>query len=200
MRLLLPSERSVFSPASERNKEPIRQVLAEKLAHVSTLLELACGSLQHACHIAPDHPHLIWQPSDIDPRALEHGQEIELPDNVRRPLFLDVTGEHWPLPQVDAIFSANLLHISEREVLPALFSGADRLGAVNIFIYGPFSIDGKHTSQGNIDFDASLRSRNSDWGIHDLGDVKAAATEVGFSGFTSTDMPANNLFLHFWRA
>ena len=190
----------MFSPASERNKEPIRQVLAEKLKDVTTLLELACGSLQHACYIAPDHPNLTWQPSDIDPRALEHGQEIELPPNVRPPLYLDVTGEHWPVPQVDAIYSANLLHISEREVLPALFTGAERVGAQHIFIYGPFSVEGEHTSQGNIDFDASLRSQNPEWGIHDLSDVQASAEKANFTGFASTQMPANNLFLHFWRS
>lgn len=189
----------MFSPAAERNKEPIRQILSDRLSDVSHVLELACGSLQHARHIAPHHPDLIWQPSDIDPQALEHGQHLSLPGNVRQPLYLDVTGEHWPLTHTDAVYTANLLHISERAVLPALFRGAHRLQANNIFIYGPFAIDGQHTSQGNIEFDASLRAQNPQWGIHELNDVKAEAIHSDFGGFTCTDMPANNLLLHFWR-
>lgn len=189
----------MFSPASERNKEPIRQVFADKLTNLGSLLELACGSLQHACHIAPDHKHLVWQPSDIDPQVLEHGQHIDLPSNVRPPLYLDVTGEHWPIQAIDAIYAANLLHISERAVLPALFQGAGRLGARSVFLYGPFTINGQHTSEGNLKFDASLRTQNPEWGIHDLFDVRAAAADHDFSEFASISMPANNLFLHFQR-
>ena len=188
---------TLFSPAADRNKEPIREVFADKLNDVTLLLELASGALQHARHIAPAHPHLIWQPSDINPDVLTHGQTIELPHNVRPPLYLDVTGEHWPIAGADAIYTANLLHISERAVLPAMFAGAQRLDAKQVFIYGPFAVDGKHTSQGNVDFDASLRALNPDWGIYDLNEVRQAGFEHGFHEFTSTSMPANNLFLHF---
>lgn len=192
----------MFSPASERNKEPIRQILANKLSNttVKQLLELACGSLQHACHIAPALPDLTWQPSDINPAALEHGQTIERPDNVLTPIYLDVTGEHWPLWQADAIYTANLLHISPPEVMAGLFHGASRLGVSHVFIYGPFSIDGQHTSEGNLKFDAELKRRDPSWGIRDLDTVIRAAERSGYKLFDSTRMPANNLFLHFTSA
>lgn len=31
-------------------------------------------------------------------------------------------------------------------------------------VYGPFSKDGKFTSESNAEFDASLRARNTEWG------------------------------------
>ena len=40
-------------------------------------------------------------------------------------------------------------------------------------MYGPFTKDGEHNSEGNVAFDKSLRSQNSSWGIRDIRDLEA---------------------------
>ena len=190
----------MFSPASDRNKTPIADVLRNRLPPKGRLLELACGSQQHACHIAPEHPYILWQPTDIDPAALSWGATLDTPDNVAGVCRLDVTELPWALTDTfDAIYTANLLHISPEIVGPALFRGARQCLNPNgqIFVYGPFSIDGQHTSEGNKRFDASLRQQNSAWGIRDLSAVTGSALDNGFLLHECISMPANNLMLVF---
>ena len=82
---------------------------------------------------------------------------------------------------------------------PALFAGARRIlppGGV-LYLYGPFRRDGRHTAPSNEAFDASLRARNPEWGVRDLGDVAAEAARTGFGPPAVTPMPANNLSVVF---
>ncbi len=174
--------------------------MSAKLPPTGILLELACGTLQHALHIAPSHPDLIWQPSDIHAETLTYGANIERPTNVRAPIYLDVLGDHWPLAQADAIYTANLLHISPPSIPGALFGGAQALQVSDVFIYGPFLVEGQETAAGNVQFDADLRRRNPEWGIRSLNDVLTTAGASGFRLLDTTPMPANNLLLHFHSA
>jgi Protein of unknown function (DUF938) len=68
-----------------------------------------------------------------------------------------------------------------------------------LFLYGPYKIDGRHTAPSNEDFDASLRARNAEWGIPDLGDVTDLAARHGFALTETVPMPANNLSVVFRR-
>ena len=52
-----------FSEASERNREPILQVLRRMFADRTAVLEIGSGTGQHAAYFAPALPHLAWQPS-----------------------------------------------------------------------------------------------------------------------------------------
>ena len=185
--------------AAERNKEPIRKVLLPRLDAHELLLELASGGLQHARHIAPALPGLVWQPSDADPAIQTYAATVSLPPNVSAPLILDVTDALWPVANADAIFTANLLHIAPLQALTGLMEGAARTlnSDGDLFIYGPFSVDGAHTSQGNVAFDAQLRARNPAWGIRDLDTVCACADGVSLALVERIDMPANNFLLHF---
>ena len=190
----------MHSPASERNKGPILDELRRRLPATGKVLELACGSMQHALHFCPHFPQLTWQPTDINPVALEHGQQLSnRPTNVLAPLHLDATELPWPISQVDAIYTANLLHISPAKVVTALFAGACQAlhETGTVIIYGPFKLNGEHTSEGNHNFDLDLRARNPEWGIRDLAEVKEAASERGFQLIERLRMPANNQLLHF---
>ena len=130
---------------------------------------------------------------------LAHGSEITLPANVLAPVYLDVLADEWPVEQADVIYTANLLHISPPSIPTFVFRGAQRLNVSEVFIYGPFFVNGQPTSEGNIRFDEQLRRQNPQWGIRMLNDVQESAAANGFKLVDSIPMPANNLFLHFCR-
>jgi cyclopropane fatty-acyl-phospholipid synthase-like methyltransferase len=190
----------MFSPAADRNKGPIFEVLRPYLENTARLLELASGSLQHARYMAPKVPGLSWIPTDLDQNAVAHGRNLAVrPRNVAAPVLLDVHDPRWPVEDVDAVYAANLLHISPSSVAEALFAGSRRVlgrGGL-VFLYGPFREGGRHTSPGNEAFDGSLKARNEAWGIRSLEDVSEAARLSGFALVQRTPMPANNLLLVF---
>ena len=64
-----------------------------------------------------------------------------------------------------------------------------------LMIYGPFKRGGKHTSEGNATFDASLRERNPAWGYRDVEAVDALGQTHGFVMEKVHEMPANNFML-----
>lgn len=185
------------APAAERNRDPILAVLRRVLpARPGALvLEVASGSGQHAVHFAAALPHLRWQPSDQDPVARDSvaawRAEAGL-DNLLPPLSLDVRGP-WPVQAADAIFCANMIHISPWACTLALLSGAAAVlpPGSPLVLYGPYRRGGAHTAPSNAAFDASLRSRDPSWGVRDLEAVVAQAR--GFALDEVVEMPANNL-------
>ncbi len=80
--------------------------------------------------------------------------------------------------------------------------GASRyLAASGVLItYGPYLERDVPTSQGNLDFDVSLRETNPAWGIRALDDVTQQASIAGLRLSARIQMPANNLLLVFKRA
>jgi SAM-dependent methyltransferase len=192
------------APAADRNKEPILEVLRAELPERGVVLEVASGSGQHAVFFASALPQHVWQPSDTDPEALEsittYVNEAALP-NLKLPLRLDARSETWPVEHADAVVCANMIHIAPWACCLGLFAGAARClrpgGA--LVLYGPFRIDGEHTSQSNAEFDASLKARDPSWGVRDCGEVAAVAASSGMSLMERVAMPANNQCLVFQR-
>jgi hypothetical protein len=64
-------------------------------------------------------------------------------------------------------------------------------------LYGPYRRDGTHTAPSNEAFDRSLRARNPDWGVRDMGAVVKAAAGHGLAWEDTVSMPTNNLTLVF---
>lgn len=191
------------APATERNRDAIREVLARELPEAGTVLEIASGSGQHAVAFAAALPAVTWQPTDPDPTSLASiaawRAEAALP-NLRAPILLDVTQVPWPIEQVDAIVCINMVHIAPWEAALALFAGAGRLlapGAL-LYLYGPYRFDGT-TSPSNESFDRSLRSRDPRWGVRDVRELGTAAAEHGLVMRGAVAMPANNHSLLFRR-
>ena len=120
--------------------------------------------------------------------------------NVAAPLDIDVCCEDWGVgPGFDAIVAINMIHISPWGATLGLMAGAARLLGVGgtLVTYGPYMRNGRHTAASNQAFDASLRARNSSWGVRDLADVEGAALARGLRLRETIEMPVNNLSLVF---
>jgi cyclopropane fatty-acyl-phospholipid synthase-like methyltransferase len=191
-----------FSAASERNREPILNVLQKHFADCTRVLEIGSGTGQHAVFFAAHLPHLVWQTSDL-PR--NHAsidawrQEAQLP-NVLPPLALDVSGG-WPQDRFDGIFTANTCHIMAWHEVESMFKGIGRTlqAGGKLCIYGPFKYGGRFTSASNAGFDAMLRAQSSHMGIRDFESINRLALDCGLVLQDDIAMPANNQLLS-WRA
>lgn len=191
------------APAALRNRDPILSVLRRVLGPSGTLLEVASGLGDHAAHFAGALSDWIIQPSDLDRESLSvvaaRVKNAGL-SNLREPVVLDARSERWPVEQADAVFSANMIHISPWAVTEGLFLGAARTlpqGGL-LITYGPYAIDGRHTAPSNAEFDASLKARDSHWGVRNLSDLERVARVAGFRLEERVVMPANNFTL-VWR-
>ena len=196
-----------FSPAADRNKQHILAVLRDVLPDAGSALEIASGTGQHVAWFAAGLPRWTWQPTDVQPAALDsiaagvaqHGLL-----NVRLPLQLDVMAARW-LPddaRFDAIVCANMLHIAPWATCAALMQGSARHLAAGgaLITYGPYLEDGVPTSEGNLAFDQSLRAQDAAWGLRRREDVEREAAKVGLQLAARHAMPANNLLLAWTRA
>ena len=170
----------------------------------ATVLEVGCGSGQHAVHFAEQLPGLRWIPTDPDPAHRDSvaawTAHLGL-DNVATPLALDAVDDPWPLAHADAVYCANVIHIAPWAVTLGLLRGAARTLPEGgpLILYGPFQVRGRHTADSNERFDASLRARDPQWGVRDLDEVAAVAASEGLRLDEQTPMPANNMTLAFRR-
>ncbi|MEO6407777.1 MAG: DUF938 domain-containing protein [Burkholderiaceae bacterium] len=189
------SDAKPWSAASERNREPILDMLRERFARVRSVLEIGSGTGQHAVHFAAALPHLVWQASDVAanlPGIRQWLAEAALP-NTPAPLEFDVDGA-WPSGRFDAVFSANTLHIMGWAQVQRLFVGLPTLLAPGglLTVYGPFKQAGKFSGPGDAAFDESLRAGDPRRGIRDLEAVHALAAAAGLAPLDDRAMPANN--------
>jgi cyclopropane fatty-acyl-phospholipid synthase-like methyltransferase len=192
----------VLSEACERNKGPILAVLRHEFAAATRVLEIGSGTGQHAVYFAAHLPQLSWLPSELPAElpALEERLRLEGGANLRPPVALDVHDDPWPLAAVDAVFSANTLHIMGWEAVREFFRG---VGAVLeapgvLCVYGPFRFRGQHTSDSNADFDRWLKARDPVSGVRDFEALEKLARAQGLELAADHAMPANNRTL-VWR-
>jgi SAM-dependent methyltransferase len=204
------------SPAAERNRHAIAEVLQRWLPAGGVALEIACGTGQHACHFAAALPGWTWLATDPDSGAVASATawlaEAVLP-NTLPPRPFDVLAADWPsaLPELaarppDMIFNANMIHIAPWATCAALMQGAAaHLAAGGLLVmYGPYLLESlpqnRGDAPGNLAFDADLRARNPAWGVRRLAAVLAEAGAAGLQLTARAEMPANNLMLAFRRA
>jgi SAM-dependent methyltransferase len=194
-----------FSEACERNKGPILEVLKRWLGHqAGVVLEIGAGTGQHAVHFARNLPRLSWQPTErLESLAsLAARIEVEGSCNLLAPLELDVEQVAWSCDadSVDAVYTANTLHIVSWPQVQALFRGVGRVLREEglLIVYGPIRYGGQFTSHSNAVFDEALRSRDPLSGIRDFEAVDALAAAQGLRLVEDCAMPANNQAL-VWR-
>ena len=191
-------DEALIAPAAARNGAAILEVLRAVLPPGGTVLEVASGTGEHAVRFAAALPHLRWQPSGPDRRALgsiaAHARIAGLP-NLLPPVELDACAERWPVARAEAVVCINMIHIAPWAATEGLLAGAGRLLPPGgpLVLYGPFRIDGAHTAPSNAHFDADLRMRDPGWGVRDLEAVLVAAAGHGLPLAERIAMPANNL-------
>ncbi|MEE2643976.1 MAG: DUF938 domain-containing protein [Myxococcota bacterium] len=200
-----PDPRARFSPAAERNLEPIWTEIEPWLPAQGCLLELASGSGQHLAHFALRRPSLTFLPSDPDPSArqsVEAWRAQAAANNLEPPIALDLTCASWSeaLPPIDAALAVNLIHIAPWVVTEQLFIGLSQHlpAGAPLFTYGPYRVAGEPFAPSNVAFDASLRARDPRWGVRALDAVQSVAEATGFHLEARTALPANNFLLR-WR-
>jgi cyclopropane fatty-acyl-phospholipid synthase-like methyltransferase len=191
-----------FAEACERNKEPILTVLRAELAASTCVLEVGSGTGQHAVHFSAGLPQLTWQPSELPENLAPLAERIRLEgaENLRAPLTLDVRQDPWPVEPVDAVFSANTLHIMAWSAVCEFFRGVSAVlkSPAVLCVYGPFRFEGRHTSDSNDAFDQFLRHRDPASGVRDFEALDALAQAHGLRFTANHAMPANNRTL-VWR-
>lgn len=189
------------SPAAERSRLPIGQVLCRWLAPDARVLEIGAGTGQHAAWFHSLLPGMVWQTTDLSEnleaiRARLTAEAPALPE----PLALDVmrAGE-WPDGPWDAVYTANTLHIMPWDHTPALLrAAADRVVAGGLLvIYGPFRDGEEFDAESNRRFDEQLRGRDPDMGLRDVLKVRQMAEDTGWTAEAEISMPANNRILIF---
>jgi hypothetical protein len=198
-----------FSPACERNKGAILDVIAPYLQNATSVLEIGSGTGQHAVYFGSRYTQLKWQTSDQ--QQYRAGIEAQLSnakssnpdlDNLLSPITLNVNQPNW-LPQLisyDIVYTANTLHIMTWEEVLAFFNGLPKVSRAGsgLIVYGPFKYAGQFTSESNQRFDQSLRAREVGSAIRDFEAVNELAAARGFDLEKDVAMPANNQCL-IWR-
>jgi len=190
-----------LSEACERNKEPILAVLRVCFADRVQVLEIGSGTGQHAVHFTRHLPHLTWHPTEQLGYLADLAARVQLEggQNLRAPTVLDVRQSVWPLRSVDAIFTANTLHIMSWPEVIAMYHGIGGVLAPGgvMCIYGPFRYDGLYTSASNQEFDRALQERDPLSGLRDIQAVGALAAQYGLRLVADHDLPAYNRLLVF---
>jgi SAM-dependent methyltransferase len=199
------ADQRMFSPSAARNLEPLLQVLRLVLPTHGVVLEIGCGTGEHAVCFAEAMPNLTWQPSDPDADArVSTASWIKFAglNNVLAPLDIDVCSRLWGVEQkapLDVIVSINMIHIAPWAASLGLFTGAGRLLRAGglLVLYGPFMRDGVHNAHSNATFDASLKARNPSWGVRDIADLERVGKASRLGLRETIKMPANNMVVVF---
>ena len=203
-----------YAPATDRNRQPILDILQKVLPPTGTVLEISSGTGQHGAYFAPQLQPRHWLPSDVNPTALNSIEAWRIQsscETLHPPLKLDVTRAQWPVETgndstllaypISAIVNINMIHISPWSACLGLMAGAHRILPTDgiLYLYGPYKRDGQHTAPSNAAFDESLRHSNPDWGVRDLETVIEVAQAEGLQLQEIIPMPANNLSVIFQR-
>ena len=198
-----------MSPSIGRNREIVREALLDNVPNDGALLEIGSGTGEHGVFITELAPELDWTFTDYNEDAfasitawIGHAARPRL----HGPYTLDASAPDWGEPiegqKFDALFSANVIHISPFAITQGLFAGAGRVlkPEGRLILYGPFAEDGE-IADSNARFDDDLKRRDPSWGVRDIvRDLLPLAEKHKLKLGLQAGMPANNMTLVFERA
>lgn len=190
------------SPASERNKEPILEVL-KTYTPLGEVLEIGHGTGQHAVYFS-ESLQTVWHPADIEQNNWMMAERIKRSGSelIQPPITFEVGSK--PIDEqisrkFDSIFTANTFHIMTQR---HAFEFCENLNHLlkpggKFFLYGPFKFQGQFTSHSNEMFDQQLKSNQIEMGIRDFEDIEKCLNSIGVVFLKRYDLPANNQLLVF---
>jgi len=187
-----------FAESNEQNKEPILEILKIEFADRERVLEIGSGTGQHAVFFTEQLPHLHWICSDL--KENHTGIQMWLDEaqhtNIEGPLLLDAR-EDWPPLQVDAIFSANAIHIMSWQAVQGMVKNVGRtlVSGGKLCLYGPFMYNGQHTAESNAQFDVWLKNRDPLSGVRDVTELTKLMNLQDMELTNDYEMPVNNRIL-----
>lgn len=190
------------SPAAERNKGPILEVLKELIeGDDRAVLEVGSGTGQHGEFFAGAFPGLDWIYTDRPENLVElsRRQEASGLANLKGPVEYAAGTNPLPAGAFDLLFSANTFHIMGwKEVKTLIKEAGKNLGpGARFVVYGPFRYADRGLEPSNENFDQMLKARDPKSGIRLFEDVKNQAENRGFRLLKDYSMPANNRLLAF---
>jgi len=193
-----------YSPACDRNKDPILKVMQEVInLDDRRLLEIGSGTGQHAVYLAPHFSHMIWVTSDL--KRNHEGISMWLNEsgapNIVGPGAFEVGKDDFPEGNFDVVFASNLFHIMHWKECQTLMKmmGVNLGEGSRVLIYGAFNYKGKFSSPSNEEFDTSLKARDPLMGIRNFEDVNSGMEKNGFRLVKDYEMPVNNRILVYTR-
>ncbi len=193
-----------YSESATRNFEAIYQQLQPHFNQAKSVLEIGCGTGQHAVEMCQRLAHIYWQPSDREQMldiSRERFQQANLA-NLADVVALDVDKQNQSLIGFDWVYSCNTLHIMPDRSIKNFFQQASlSVNKLNmkggVAIYGPFLYASGRNNDSNLRFDAMLKSHHPFQGVRYLDDVMLVAKSAGFELQEDLLMPANNSLLIF---
>lgn len=195
-----------YAIATEKNRQPILEILKEIIPFDGNILEIASGSGQHSLFFAPYFSQQQWIPSDKEKECLDSikaWREGCLTDNLELPLKIDVMESNWYQglkdKNIKVMVCINMIHISPWEACLGLMTAAREILLLDgiLYLYGAYKINNQHTATSNQEFDKYLRSQNPAWGVRNLEDIIEVAGKNNLTFEKKIPMPSNNFSLIF---
>lgn len=212
-----------YSPAAERNKEPIFEQLKNLLPSSGIVLEIGSRHGQHCQYFGEQiyssqlktKIKCKWQPTDYIKDTFKQIElrrdlnKVDIKSFILKPKILNLLDENWEnkyeKDDIQLIYISNVIHITDWQCSIGLFRGAGNILKTgnNLVLYGPFIInDGNHDTENesNSRFSKSLNSRNKAWGVRNLEDIIKLADKYKLKHAQKINMPANNYIMVFKKA
>ncbi len=193
-----------YAPATNRNRQPILEILEQIIPDKGNILEIASGTGEHSLFFAPHFPEQKWIPSDKQSECIAsiNAWKEDCPtENIEVPLCIDVIKKLWHQPLlsrgIKVIICINMIHISPWSAYLGLVKGAKEILPINglVYLYGPYKINNQHTALSNQEFDRYLQTQDGTWGVRNWEDIESIANDNNFVLENKITMPANNFSL-----
>lgn len=190
-----------YSPAADRNKGPILEVLRELFEEDDRkALEVGTGTGQHALEFSKFFPHIKWNASDVEAnvRILRELGRLDGQKNIEGPFVYECGKDRPPKGPFDIVYTANTFHIMPWKSVKSFFKDLEGLRpGARLLVYGPFQYQDRELEPSNAAFHESLRERDPASGIRKFEDVLNQAQKRGLRLLKDYEMPANNRLLAF---
>jgi hypothetical protein len=212
----------VFSVVSEKmNKNDTRTGECSSL----NMIEVAGGTGEHCAYFNENISdssisYLCTEPDSSMAESIEAWIEATQPKTKSNlllpvvPLDINKWQEYqsilpFPSESVDVIICINMIHISPWSSTLNLFQFASsylRKSLSNetasstsfLITYGPYSVNHGEMVESNQRFSQSLKERNPEWGVRDVEELKAIASQNNMELVEMVPMPSNNYCL-IWK-